>query len=151
MTAADDLEVGPEARSAPSAGRQAQTSAAARCPHCRAALRPDAPWCTQCWTDLRAPEVPGPSVAAPAVPDGVGSGPGWPCTGCGTDNPVACDVCAACGTAFLAGLRSAEAPLLVLPVIGDLARLGRGQQYGLVGAAVLAVALLTLLLGLLTG
>jgi hypothetical protein len=77
--------------------------------------------------------------------------PGWPCSGCGGRNPVDVDLCGECGTPFLAGLRATDAPLLVLPGVGDLARLGRGQQYGLAAAAVLAVGLLTLLLGLLTG
>jgi len=37
-----------------------------RCPGCGAALRPSAPWCTQCFLDLRVPE---PAAPAPAVPD----------------------------------------------------------------------------------
>lgn len=39
----------------------------AHCPHCRGAVRPGAPWCTQCWTDLRPPPSPEP-VAVPAEP-----------------------------------------------------------------------------------
>jgi hypothetical protein len=132
----------------------------ARCPHCRGAVRPDAPWCTQCWADLRArptdvepvppvhPVLPAPTAAQPGP---AAAGRGWPCGACASENAVELDVCAACGTAFLSGLRAQEAALLTLPVVGDLARLGRGKQYGLAAAAVLAVALLTLLLGLLTG
>lgn len=41
---------------------------ATRCPHCRAAARPDAPWCTLCHADLRPPPpAPEPPVA-PSAP-----------------------------------------------------------------------------------
>ena len=38
---------------------------ASRCPHCRASVRPGAPWCTLCHADLR-PE-PSPVAEAPVV------------------------------------------------------------------------------------
>jgi hypothetical protein len=40
------------------------------CPQCRAAVRPDAPWCTQCFFDLRppAPREPEPEPHRPTVP-----------------------------------------------------------------------------------
>ena len=42
--------------------------AGTRCPHCRAAVRPGAPWCTLCHADLRPPPPPAPEpVLPPAV------------------------------------------------------------------------------------
>jgi hypothetical protein len=134
------------------------------CPHCRGAVRPGAPWCTQCWTDLRpapAPAVPpaAPAVPAPATPVATG-GPvsprrsataGWPCLACGEANPVEVDVCLACGTAFLAAMRAEEQPLLVLPGVGDVLRLSRVQRLGLGAAVALGVVLLVLAVGLLLG
>jgi hypothetical protein len=76
---------------------------------------------------------------------------GWPCSGCGTVNGVELDACAACGTGFLAGLKRDEPPLLVLPGVGDLTRLSRGQRLGLALGVVLLFVLLVGLLGLLTG
>jgi hypothetical protein len=73
----------------------------------------------------------------------------WPCTACGTANPLEDDACAACGAGFLSGLRASEEPLLVLPVVGDLGALTRSQRLGLAAAVVLAVVVLTALLGLL--
>lgn len=61
------------------------------------------------------------------------------------------DTCAGCGLPFLSGLREQEAPLLELPVVGDITRLGRGQRFALAGGVVLAFVVLTLLLGLLFG
>jgi hypothetical protein len=132
------------------------------CPHCGGAVRADAPWCTQCWTDLRpAPEpvaVPAPAPAPPAATSGdAGAAParrglgGWPCSRCGATNAVELDACAACGTGFLAGLRRDEPPLLALPGVGDVTRLTRGQRLGLAGGVVLLMVLLTALIGLLTG
>jgi len=127
-----------------------------RCPHCGAALRPDAPWCTLCYADLRpAPVVPVAAAPAPApapVVAAVPSGkPGWPCTACGTPNDVERGTCATCGLPFLAGLRESEPPLLELPVVGDLTKLSRGQRFALAGGVVLACVLLTSLLGLILG
>lgn len=153
------------------------------CPHCRGAVRPGAPWCTQCWADLRpAPEpdlpvahpVAGPPVAAPvalaagtngarigAPPTattavGVDTGradgaPQWPCGTCGGGNPMELPVCAACGAAFLAAVRTDAAPLLVLPLVGDLARLGKAQRYALAMGVALVAMVVVVLLGLLFG
>lgn len=128
-----------------------------QCPHCRGAVRPGAPWCTQCWADLRpAPPEPEPA-AAPGEP-GTGTADrggrtahGWPCTACGHTNAVELAACAACGTGFLAGLRGAEAPLLAVPGLGDLARYSRAQRLALAGGVVLLVCLLVLAVGLLLG
>ena len=137
-----------------------------RCPHCRGAIRSDAQWCTQCWVDLR--PAPEPVAAAPALAP-VGSAPGiglqaapasdpsrprhrgWPCSGCGAVNDVELDACVACGTGFLAGLRRDEAPLLALPVVGDVTRLSRSQRLAMAGGVVLLFALLVVLLGVVAG
>lgn len=156
---ADPLPVAPDTHS-PAAGL---LGAAGRCPQCAGAVRPDAPWCTQCWTDLR----PAPPVAAPPAAQEVTTAPerttdaatppvarglgGWPCSGCGTVNAVELHTCAACGTGFLAGLRKDEPPLLALPGVGDLTRLSRAQRLGLAAGVVLLVLVLVALLGLLTG
>jgi hypothetical protein len=78
------------------------------------------------------------------------TGPSWPCSACGTVNPMSHDTCVACGRHFLAGLRD-EGPLLELPVIGDIMRFSRGQRFGIAFGVVLAVVIFTLLLGLLFG
>jgi hypothetical protein len=137
------------------------TAADLRCPHCRGAVRADAQWCTQCWADLRpAPEpavvAPVPALPAPGqpvdatTPRSAGLG-GWPCANCGATNGVELDACAACGSGFLAGLKRDEAPLLALPVVGDITRLSRGQRLGLAAAVVLLVALLVAVVSLLAG
>ena len=146
-----------------------------RCPHCRASVRPDAPWCGLCHADLRPAPVPTPEpvpvpVRAPAVPaqqpaaaatddrtddltdgptDEPTDGPTWPCATCGARNPLAADACTACGAGFLAGLRESEGPLLELPGVGDLTRMSRGQRMLVAFGVVLAVVALTALLGLL--
>lgn len=142
-----------------------------RCPTCSAAVKPGDPWCTLCYADLRpqAPEPPPPpSVATPSydplsdplepattglvtAPVAAASGPTWPCATCGAGNPMARDTCHACGMPFLSGLRDQEGPLLELPVVGDLTRLGRGQRFALAGAVVLAFLILTILIGLVFG
>ncbi len=148
-------------------------AAVMRCPACAAALRPGAPWCTLCYADLRLAAAPEPEpvvarvtargdvgldpLTAPAqalglpashaaVPEPAASS--WPCTACETSNPYAVSVCAACGSAFLAGLREAEGPLLELPGVGDLTKLSRGQRLGLAAGVVLAISVLTALMGL---
>ena len=151
----------------------ASPAASARCPSCAATLRAGAPWCTLCFADLRpvaapAPvELPVPGAAAygPPAPDPLTAptaelapaptaatpNPTWPCATCGAANGLTSDVCASCGAGFLAGLRETEAPLLGLPVVGDLGAMSRAQRLGLAAALVLAVVVLTALLGLLTG
>ena len=74
--------------------------------------------------------------------------PGWPCSACGTPNDFGLDACAACGAGFLAALRD-EAPALTVPGIGDLGRLSRGRRLALAAGIVLAVLVLTVILGLL--
>ena len=136
-------------------------------------MRPDAPWCTLCYADLRAPVVPPPVVPPPVVPapvvaapepdalpgplDGPPAGalppvgrPTWPCTVCGTANSLDLDICAGCGAGFMAAARD-DTPLLELPVVGDITRLGRGQRFALAGGVVLAIVLLTFVIGLILG
>lgn len=130
---------------------------ATRCPHCRASVRPGAPWCTLCHADLRpAPEAPAPQRIDPLTAPGVDVGlppkagdPTWPCTTCGASNAITNDACVACGAGFLAGLRESEGPLLELPGVGDLTRMSRGQRMLVAFGVVLAVVALVALLGLL--
>ena len=150
------------------------------CPSCGAALRPGSPWCTLCYTDLRPPPPPEPAAEPPPLPSAVprtatygaaASDPltaplvellpeqpaqapsdtvTWPCTDCGTPNPLVASSCATCGSGFLAAVAGQGKPSLVLPVIGDLGRLSRGQRmgaaFGAVAAVLVPLALLTLLL-----
>jgi hypothetical protein len=142
--------------------------AGTRCPHCRAAVRPGAPWCTLCHADLRPPPpAPEPVLAmppqapaldpltAPAASSGLsarpGSEPTWPCATCGVANPLAANACLGCGAGFLAGLRETEAPLLELPGVGDLTRMSRGQRMLVAFGVVLAFVALTALLGFVLG
>jgi hypothetical protein len=64
---------------------------------------------------------------------------------------MARDTCAACGNHFLAGLREDEAPLLELPVVGDITKLGRGQRFAIAFGVIAVVLILTVLLGLIFG
>ena len=101
----------------------------------------DADWCGQCFTSLRAP-VPEPvSVAPEAVrtPERPGGAtPTWPCPTCGSENPIALDLCSVCGTSFGQLLREeVAAPTvsprdaflwsLVFPGVGH-AKVGRGAD-----------------------
>ena len=137
-----------------------------QCPHCRGAVRPDAPWCTQCWADLRpappppppvvaaavpAPAVPAPAAGQPAEGTAPAAAKGWPCATCGHVNGLEHDACAACGTGMFAALRAAEEPLLLVPGLGDLTRYSRAQRLALAGGVVLVVCLLVLLVGVLLG
>ena len=90
-------------------------------------------------------------AAALGLPARPGSDPTWPCSSCGTDNPIAADSCSGCGAGFLAGLREAEGPLLELPGVGDLTRMSRGQRLGIAFGVVLAFIAVTALLSLLFG
>jgi hypothetical protein len=78
-------------------------------------------------------------------------GPTWPCATCGATNPIDRDTCVGCGSPFLSALRDTEGPLLELPVVGDITRLGRGQRFALAGGVVLVFLVLTLLIGLVFG
>ena len=110
------------------------------CPRCSAGQRPGAPWCTQCFLDLRVPgPVPEPPPVAAGAPPDPGVLPTWPCTACATPNTLGDDACRACGLGFLGGLREGEPALLVLPVVGDLAALPRGRRLALALAFVVAV------------
>lgn len=57
--------------------------------------------------------------------------------------------CSACGSGFLAAVRSSEEPLLVIPGLGDLSRYSRAQRLGLASGFVLCMAVLVVVLGLL--
>jgi ribosomal protein L40E len=94
-----------------------------RCPRCEALVSPDAEWCGQCFADLRPPPAPpppipttttpAPSLVAPVVSatDGdpaeapVKTDPFWPCSVCGTRNPIFLEVCEVCGTPFATVMR----------------------------------------------
>ncbi len=117
------------------------------CPRCKARYRPDAPWCTQCYLDLR-PAAPLPEVAE-RVPAASVADRTWPCTGCGTANPWDLVACESCGLGFLAAVHSQTPPLLVLPVVGDLAALRPAIRVALAMTVIAVVVLLTFLLGVL--
>lgn len=137
---------------------------ATRCPHCRASVRPGAPWCTLCHADLRPAPEPPPTPPPPVVTrldpltaparelglPGPDTTPTWPCTSCSASNAITSDSCLACGAGFLAGLRESEGPLLELPGVGDLTRMSRGQRMLVAFGVVLAVLALVALLGLLS-
>jgi ribosomal protein L40E len=106
---------------------------AARCPACNAALRADAQWCSLCHHDLRpAPEPTAPVQAALQE---------WPCTSCGARNPLSMTICSVCGSAFLAAAQTQVS--LVVPGVGDLQHLSRGQRIAVAGG-VLALVLVPL-------
>ena len=151
---------------------------ATRCPHCRAAVRPGAPWCTLCHADLR-PPPPAPEPVALSIPPTASYGapaldpltapaaalglpgraqpapappagePTWPCSTCGATNMLSADACSACGAGFLSALRETEGPLLELPGVGDLTRMSRAQRMLIAFGVVLAFIALTALLSLL--
>ena len=133
-------------------------------------MRPDAPWCTQCYapggaagaapaagpeagTVASGPPATAPRARAevgelPAPSAGIPSAAVWPCVTCGQQNALADARCASCGEDFLGALRSAEA-LLVLPVVGDLAAMPPARRLGGALAVVVAFLVLAVLLGLL--
>lgn len=130
-------------------------TSAMRCPSCGATLRPDAPWCTLCYADLRSAATPveaplpsppdeaviGPQeeLAAAEAPPLPLTDPSWPCTRCAAVNPFSESACVACGARFLAGVRETEKPLLVLPVVGDVEALSRGQRLALAAGIVFVI------------
>ncbi len=91
-----------------------------------------------------------PADLSPTVGLEPAPGPAWPCTTCGAANSFDRDVCGSCGSAFLAAARD-EGPLLELPVVGDLTRLGRAQRLGLAAGLVVAFLAVVLIVGLLFG
>ena len=128
------------------------------CPRCTGRVRPGAPWCTQCFSDLRRSTDSAGSATLPGLQDRAdGQGPqpelaptgtpaleagGWPCTACGVWSPLDRDDCAGCGLAFLGGPDGAVPPL-VLPGVGDLALLSRARRLGLALGLVLVLVALT--------
>ena len=170
---ADPDPVGPDTHTSLPGAPASPEAGTDRCPQCRGLVRPDAPWCTQCWTDLRpAPPEPEPSpepaaslVPAPtAAPEGTAAAPagglptgdrpvrrglgGWPCTVCSAVNAIDLDTCTECGAGFLAGAAGAE-PGLVVPGIGDLTKVSRAQRLAMAGGIALLFMVLVALLGLL--
>ena len=144
------------------AGPDAAQGRGLACPRCAASVRPGAPWCTQCYLELRTPPLPAaaplpvpvpavvpvtlPAPAPAPVPVVAPEGErGWPCGTCGHRNPLEAAACTACGAGFLAELRADEPPLLVLPGVGDLTRLGRSARTGGAFGVVLVLLLLVLL------
>ncbi len=102
------------------------------------------------------PQVPTPAPAPAHVPGVVAVAAQvpvtWPCVQCDAANPMTVMACTDCGSAFLGAERSVNIPLLVLPVVGDIGKLSRGQRIGLALAAVsLVLAPLALITLLLTG
>lgn len=142
------------------------------CASCGASLRTGAPWCTLCLTPTAAAPVapvarPPVAPATPRPAPGLRADPltapleqvlgdstppplpGWPCTSCGSLNPLEVTACAACGSAFLGKLAADDAPSLVLPFVGNVCRLGRAQHLLLAGAVVVGAVLLVVLLSVL--
>jgi hypothetical protein len=144
------------------------TAPGARCPRCSAAVRPGAPWCTQCYAPAAAGEGgrPATSPAAPGAPRTPAAATSqeapapaavlvaelpagsWPCAACQVPNDLAVAACQGCGTPFLAGERAAR-PTVVLPVVGDLLALSPVRRVGLAVGAVVAFVVITALLALL--
>jgi hypothetical protein len=99
--------------------------AADRCPGCAAVVRPGAPWCTLCFTDLRpVPAAPEPepvqpaqlhhtSLGDPAVTSLAvldrddlddadhGVNASWPCLRCGEQVGIDLEQCPVCGAGFM--------------------------------------------------
>jgi hypothetical protein len=71
---------------------------------------------------------------------------------CDAVNSLAESACLDCGQPFLAAMKGDAKPVLVLPVVGDLGALSRGQRTGLaLGVVALVLVPLALLTLLLTG
>lgn len=147
-----------------------------RCPACGAAVRSGAPWCQLCHRDLRPapapvaarlaladqqpdakpgtrPDDPSGGTTAPAARESCHAGPSptWPCVVCGVDNDLEAPACTGCGAGFLAALRRADQPVLLLPGVGDVTRMSRAARLGLAVGLGLLVALLLVGLALLAG
>ena len=131
------------------------TAAGVRCPQCSAALRPGAPWCTQCYARVGAPaqvaaqqSPPVPQRAVGLVERAAPSTGSWPCSTCAQPNELAEPACTGCGTPFLAAVRE-QRPSLVLPVVGDLVALSPARRAGVAVCVVLVLLLVSALLALL--
>lgn len=131
--------------------------AGTRCLRCSAAVRPGAPWCSQCYAPAGVAAPAATRAAAPAATpaldvaertgerEPVGT---WPCTACGASNDLAVAACAACGTPFLAAARAVP-PTLVLPGVGDLLAMSPVRRVGVAVGVVVAFVLVTSLLAFL--
>lgn len=119
------------------------------CPRCAASARADAPWCTQCFLDLRTPVAgavrAADAVRIPAAPPAAA----WPCPTCGAANALASDLCAGCARPFLGELRGTDLALLDLPGARGLAALTRAQRFGVAFGFVVVLLLFLTGLGLL--
>ncbi len=69
-----------------------------RCPSCRALASADADWCGQCYASLKVSQASQAKAEAPSLR--AEGEPAWPCPGCGHANPIAVNLCLACGTPF---------------------------------------------------
>jgi hypothetical protein len=70
-----------------------------RCPRCGALASADVDWCGQCYASLKTLQAPSRAEAvAPSVR--TEGEPAWPCPVCGNPNPIAVNLCLACGTPF---------------------------------------------------
>lgn len=78
-----------------------------RCPSCGALASADAGWCGQCYASLEAPRAPSQAKAG-APPLRTDGEPAWPCPVCGNPNPIAMNLCVACGTPFARLFQEAE-------------------------------------------
>jgi DNA-directed RNA polymerase subunit RPC12/RpoP len=139
---------------------EATTASGARCPRCSAAVRPGAPWCTQCYAATTPapadPQRPAPagsvlvaerpaqaeSGGRPGSPGGAPTTGSWPCSACSRTNSLDLAACEGCGTPFLAAARDAR-PTVVLPVVGDVLALSPVRRVALAVALVVAFVLLT--------
>jgi Double zinc ribbon len=97
--------------------------AADRCPGCAAVVRPGAPWCTLCFTDLRPAPAQPEEPTQPLRPTIAGRDPasaslallergdddsdapavvaGWPCLRCGEQVGIDLEQCPVCGAGFM--------------------------------------------------
>jgi hypothetical protein len=75
--------------------------------------------------------------------------PGWPCTTCGASVPLDLTACPACGAGFLDGARSSVS--LVVPGVGDVAKLGKGAKLAVIAGGASAVTLVLFLVYLVLG
>jgi hypothetical protein len=100
----------------------------------------------------QASPVPAVVASAPAPPPAAGARAtqGWPCSRCEAMNELTDPICHVCGTPFLAAVSEESKVSLVLPLVGDISRYGRGQRALIAFAAIVAVlvplAIITLLL-----
>ena len=74
----------------------------------------------------------------------------WPCTRCDAQNEMDSVVCTVCGQLFLQTVSEETRVAIVLPVVGDLGRMSRGQRagvaFGILAIVLVPLALITMLL-----